>query len=227
MISFLGHLARACKSKSIFRHQPVQRTRNNSRLRNIERARAGTLYAPPGENNIEITGLHVVIAVGVVAVGSRRRAASRPTARNRNRQLGQSMPNVRHHSSWHVRDFSVPTYTRILVLSLLSPFLLHLYFFFFFRGRKIAACQTQDIATLPRVPNATIYVSPKRFSAAPTNVRRWLRDLCETKTYDSADRRRFTCFANRIQRDRRYRKDRLRIDLCETQSNQFTPLELR
>lgn len=56
------------------------------------------LYMPPGENNIEITGLHVVvIAVGVVVVAAATTAAaaaaSRP-ARNRNRQLGQSMPNV-------------------------------------------------------------------------------------------------------------------------------------
>lgn len=63
-------------------------------------------------------------------------AASRPAARNRNRQLGQSMPNVRHHSSRHVRDFFISTYTRILVLSLFSSFLLHFYFFFFFSWEK-------------------------------------------------------------------------------------------
>lgn len=49
-LSFLGHLARACKSKSIFRHQLVQRARNNSRLRNIECApRRHALRATRGE----------------------------------------------------------------------------------------------------------------------------------------------------------------------------------
>lgn len=74
-ISFLCHLAR--ERVNLNRYSGTSRYSGRAITLGFAISsvpRAGTLYAPPGENNIEITGLHaVVIAVGVVAVGSRRR----------------------------------------------------------------------------------------------------------------------------------------------------------
>lgn len=103
-LSFLGHLARACKSKSIFWHQLVQRARNNSRLRNIERAAPARFTRHPGRiilksRDCTLSSSPSGSSPPSVVVA----AASRPAARNRNRQLGQSMPNVR-------RDCEVGTF---------------------------------------------------------------------------------------------------------------------
>lgn len=191
----------------------------------MPRRPAGTLYAPPGENNIEITGLHVVvIAVGVVA------AASRPAARNRNRQLGQSMPNVRHpFVAARIRaDFSAPTYTR-------APFLFHCHpplplpLFSFPAEEGLPSAKRGDIASLaprddPRlqsdfplhrrtsVGDCGIYAGPRLTipsTAAPFHAG-GLRASQTTFSVISYS----------------YPGGPLRIDR-ETQSNQFSPLELR
>lgn len=150
----------------------------------------------------------VVVAAATAAV-----AASRPAARNRNRQLGQSMPNVRHHHPSR-RDFSAPT--PFLPSSRLSslPFLFHFHFVSFFRKRGIAAGRTPGYR---HVSNATIYVPRRDF---PLHRRTSVRDCGIyagsrlTILSTAIPRRWFTCFANRIRRDRRYRGGPLRIDFA-------------
>lgn len=97
------------------------------------------------------------------------------------------MPNVRHHSSRHVRDFSAPTFPYKRTLDLSFSFLFYL-FFFFSREKDCRPSNAGYHCVASCAKRGDLHLQ-KRFSAAATNVRRWRRDLCGTKTYDSVDRR--------------------------------------
>lgn len=116
----------------------------------------------PGRIILKSRGLHVVVIGSSVVVA----VASRPAARNRNRQLGQPMSNVRH-----IRRRTFAVFSTLYPTFMPSSLLISVSLSRFFLGRlgdsNRQLPSARNIATLPppppHVPNTAIYVRRSDF----------------------------------------------------------------
>lgn len=127
----------------------------------------------PGRIILKSRGLHVVVIGSSVVVA----VASRPAARNRNRQLGQPMSNVRHIRRRTFAVFST-LYPTFMPSSLLISVSLSRFF-----SREIGRLQppsakcTKYRHVAPHVPNTAIYIRRSDFPLYRETSHRNCRDL--------------------------------------------------